>query len=141
MDTFTTDTFSFPMTTDTGSVAITALSSSYAELSSSIQDYIPSTFSADNTVIAPKVHYIVSRFDLDVASNIRIVGFTLTKDESTRTEYVECKLNLNACQGKSDSEVCDMAFALVREDISTAKSKLENNPIIVGKEYIPSSDV
>lgn len=85
------------------------------------------------------IRFIVQRFELNDSTNpsFYIIGFKLICDINQREHYLETKINLQLCDGKSDNEICTMAYSDLKPKIELTKLELLKKKFIVGSEFVP----
>lgn len=85
------------------------------------------------------IRFIIQRFELNDPTNpsYYIVGFKLICDMNQREQYLETQIDFQLCNGKSDNEVCTMAYKNLKQKIEEAKIELVKKRFIVGSEFVP----
>lgn len=90
-------------------------------------------------VLINLIRFIVQRFELNDSTNPNyyIVGFKLLCDINQRDNYLETQVDFKSCEGKSDNEICTMAYMDLKPKIELAKNDLLKKKFIIGSEFVP----
>jgi hypothetical protein len=85
------------------------------------------------------IRFIVQRFELNDPTNpsYYIIGFKLICDMNQRESYLETQLDFKLCNGKSDNEICTIAYTELQPKIEQAKVELLKKKFIIGSEFVP----
>lgn len=85
------------------------------------------------------IRFIIQRFELNDPSNpsYYIVGFKLVCDINQREQYLETQLDFKLCNGKSDNEICTIAYSELKPKIDQVKVELVKKRFIIGSEFVP----
>lgn len=85
------------------------------------------------------IRYIVQRFELNDSTNpsYYIVGFKLVCDINQREHYLETQIDFQSCDGKSDNEICTMAYLELKSKVELVKVELLKKKFIIGSEFVP----
>ena len=85
------------------------------------------------------VRYIIHRFELNdtVSPSYYTVGFKVVCDINQRESYIETPVDYKDCSGKSDNEICSIAYEKLKNKIVELESELLKKKFIVGSEFVP----
>ena len=85
------------------------------------------------------VRFIVQTFEINDSAkpSCYIVGFKLICDINQREQYLETQLDFKLCDGKSDNEICTLAYSNLKPKLDQIKTELFNTKFIVGSEFVP----
>jgi hypothetical protein len=81
---------------------------------------------------------IISRFELiNNPPTGKVVGFTVKNTDNGLSDYVETIIPLAKCVDKTDNDICQYAYSIVKTQIDKINTKLLTSSNVVGSEFIP----
>lgn len=84
------------------------------------------------------IKYTIHRYELyGNPVGGRLVAFLITNTDNNRTEYADIVIPIEECVKKSDSEICQLAFERLSDQINKLTESLKSDSNIVGSEFIP----
>jgi len=85
------------------------------------------------------VRFIIQRFELNDSTkpSYYIVGFKLVCDINQREQYLETHVDFKSGDGKSENEICTIAYSDLKPKIESAILNLLEKKFIVGSEFVP----
>lgn len=83
--------------------------------------------------------YTVARYE-SLDDNQFLVGFNLS-DDNENSAYVESILDLSEINGKTQEEVCQLAYDAAQEQINKFKERFnQNSESVIGRVFVPTEN-
>ena len=84
------------------------------------------------------IKYTIHRFELyGNPPSGKLVGFLITNIDTQKSEYTETLISLKDCENKKDSEICGLAYEVLKEQIDSLTNSLTVHSNIIGSEFVP----
>lgn len=81
---------------------------------------------------------IISRFELlNNPPTGRVVGFTIKNIDNGLSDYVETIVSLSNCTDKTQNQICQYAYDILKLQIDSIILKLEDGSNVLGSEFVP----
>lgn len=116
-----------------GSLVAASTNSTSFKTEQKLVDEVKPARSLDSPIKMTIVRY---DFDSDVPTK-RYVGFRLQNTRNGKVDYTEAEIPIIDTDGKSETEILDMAYFIVKDRVDAFKLKTNN---LLGSEYIPPSE-
>jgi hypothetical protein len=85
------------------------------------------------------VKFIIHRFELNdpFSPSYYIVGFKIVCDQNQRESFIETTIGITEVEGKSDDEICLVAYDKLKHKVIDSSKELLKKKYIIGSEFIP----